>query len=1060
MEIFKSDWFSKWGIVTISVGLILSIVSYQIALEMKHETHIIQFMRAIDNQLTAFQEEIDTDLEVLFSIEGFYAASKHIDHEEFGKFVKRSLERHESIQTLGWIPRIKHKNRITFEQSAQAELGIFEITELQNSQIVRADDRDEYFPVHYVFPSDGNEKALGYDLASDPKHLTTLVKARDSGKALMTTRIGLVQEKNNKYVFLVFLPIYKGDYQTIFERQANLQGFVLAIYHIKKIAENSLMQVNQAGVDLDLHIYDVTDKKLLLYPLLNQENHDKQERLAKNFEMFHKSTIDIMGGKWELELMPTKNYFINHHQIWILFFIPVIVLLFTCMAFIIIKQRTSELREDREELRKLSLAVKHSPNLTIITNLNGNIQYVNPAFETVTGYTQVEVLGKNPRILRSGQTTKEKYDELWSTIRAGKVWRGEMQNKRKDGSFYWALMNISPVLDARGTSTHFVSIQDDITDRKITESCLEEARNEAERANESKSEFLANMSHEIRTPMNAVIGMSQLVLETELNDYQQKHLTTVNKSARGLLRILNDILDFSKIESGKMDIHPEAFYLKKTIEAALSPFMMLTQSKGLILKLKLSKNLPACFMGDSDRLTQVIQNLVSNSIKFTEKGSIIISIKPTKTGLCFSITDTGIGIPQDRQNAIFESFTQADGGTTRKYGGTGLGTTISKKIVELMGGRIWLESEEGKGSIFSFEIPLVKTECVAEESQQSIAVLKPLKILLAEDQKANWELVMIRLKEREHQVTLAQNGKEAVNTWKENQELSPFDLILMDLQMPIVNGLEATRAIRSKEENDPIPIIALTASIMTEDMKECHEAGMNGYISKPIDFDVLWEEIGKVIPSAVLKKIEFVPKSSLTENSLGDLAGVNVQAGLKRWGEAAEVYRKSLLGFARDHAKDVQRIRAELKNNNIEGVKRITHSLKGVGSNLAITDVTKVVILLDKALHNNQLDKVETLLIRLDEACSIAIKSILTLEDSIQPDVESEEVDLTVVKPFLQELAKFIQDEDLIEAEQILAILLKSLPQIKEVANQLDNYEFDEALVALNEIANQIGAQL
>lgn len=476
------------------------------------------------------------------------------------------------------------------------------------------------------------------------------------------------------------------------------------------------------------------------------------------------------------------------------------------------------------------------------------------------------------------------------------------------------------------------------------------------------------------------------------------------------------------------------------------------QAKDLSLTLEIEKGLPACFLDDATRLTQVVQNLIGNSIKFTETGGITISVKTSSNGLCFSITDTGIGILPERQDAIFEGFTQVDGSTSRKYGGTGLGTTISKRIVELMGGWIWLESKIGKGSTFFFEIPLTETECIEIEEIKTTVILKSLNILLVEDQAANQELATIRLKEKGHTLTLAENGLEAVQAW----ESGSFDLILMDLQMPIMNGFEATQAIRTKETDAQIPIIALTASNITGDEGKCYDAGMNGYVSKPIDFDNLWREIGKLIPGAILKTVELNSDIISDENSLGTLKGISIEEGLKRWG-SIEAYRKVLLGFP-NQSKNLEKLEVALKEGDTNEAKAIVHALKGVAGNLSITDVARIATALDTVLSKNQLSETEDLFAQLKKAFSVVLSSIQTLkESSIVKDQPAKEIDLEVIKPLLQKLADFILLEDLDQIEVALDLLEEIFPQASAIRNNLDEYDFDAAMETLNKIAKNIG---
>jgi PAS domain S-box-containing protein len=377
-------------------------------------------------------------------------------------------------------------------------------------------------------------------------------------------------------------------------------------------------------------------------------------------------------------------------------------------------------KKNEIELKKQAQAVFYCPVSIVVTNKNGIIEYVNPAFEIISGYKKEEALGKNPKIQSSGEENREFYKNLWNTILKGQIWKGTFKNKKKNGEIYWEESSISPITNSQGKITHFVAVKEDITKRKLIEEELIKSKIEAESANRAKSAFLANMSHEIRTPLNAILGFSGLLLnDSNLSEEQKSKIETINRTGEHLLKIINEILEISKIEAGKASINLSEFNMYRLLEDLKNIFYLKAKDKNICLNFFIDDDVPEVIITDELKLRQILINLVGNAIKFTDKGSVSVVINSKNEQddslLYVAVKDTGIGIAEENLNKIFDDFTQVYD-TKYSKGGTGLGLTITKEFVELLEGSITLKSTNGKGSEFSFFIPVTVANNSKEKS--------------------------------------------------------------------------------------------------------------------------------------------------------------------------------------------------------------------------------------------------------------------------------------------------------------------------------------------------------
>ncbi len=534
------------------------------------------------------------------------------------------------------------------------------------------------------------------------------------------------------------------------------------------------------------------------------------------------------------------------------------------MASMVVRD-VSERRAAEFQIRKLSLAVEQSAEGIVITNLAADIEYVNESLVRISGYSREELLGQNQRILKSGKTPRATYDALWKELTEGRAWKGEFINRRRDGSEYVEFCHISPIREANGRITHYVGVKEDITEKKrlgveldryrnhlegLVEARTVEltaARNLAESANIAKSAFLANMSHEIRTPMNGILGMAHLLRRGEVTPLQLTQLDKIAASGKHLLSMLNDILDLSKIESGRFVLEQKEFDLVELLQAAIAVIDTAATAKGLKISLEIS-GLPRSLRGDSTRLSQSLLNYLSNALKFTETGSVAVRARlmadfGEEVVIRFEVEDTGIGIAPEVVGKLFADFEQADNSITRKYGGTGLGLAITSRFAQLMGGEAGAVSTPGVGSTFWFTARLGHGQAAvaaAYRGDEAEATLRRdhrgRRILLAEDEPINQEVTRMLLEDVGLKIDVADDGVEALQLARDND----YDLILMDMQMPRMDGTEATRAIHKLPGREALPIVAMTANTFAEDRELCLEAGMNDFLSKPVEPDTLF----------------------------------------------------------------------------------------------------------------------------------------------------------------------------------------------------------------------------
>lgn len=824
----------------------------------------------IDNQLNEYRQ-------ALRGAAGLFHASTEVTRSDWKHYVDTLAiqENYPGIQGMGFVKYVRDANKQNHIQSIRNR-------DLTDYDILPAGKREVYGPIVYLEPFDWrNQRAFGFDMWSDASRRNAMKQAIDTGSSAVTDKVILMQEtlEDTQVGFLMYLPVFErgGAKESIEDRYQNLYGFVYSPFRMKDLMSQIMLPVKDV---LEVQIYD--GGEISTYNNMFNSNPDAVNGKTKTTAMFTSvENFQIRGQSWTIVISSGKGFetFVKSSAAtYVLVSGTIISILLFVVAWSLTTSRqravrladkmTKDLRVSEE---RYALAVEGSNDGIWDWNIENKTVYYAPRFKSLLGYKDSEV----------DETTRwvdklihpEDYD---ATIQAftehlkhKKPLDIECRLQNKNKEYLWFRVKGQAIWDSNGRAMRMAGSLSDINDKKQAAIYLQAQTRELEVANKYKSEFLANMSHELRTPLNSVMVLSNLLAENKhdhLDEKEKEQAQIIYRAGSDLLALISEILDLSKIEAGQMEVVIEKLNLRDFASEIEMMFNQVASDAGLVFKVNVDKDVQKFMYTDHKRLFQVIKNLVSNALKFTEQGGITINFyKPRSVAgindslkldetLAISVTDTGMGVPNEKFDLIFESFKQGDGTTRRKYGGTGLGLSISKEIMHLLDGGITLESEEGKGSTFTVYVPMNENNAAVSQGSSTAPVsIMPAeapqssatpqteevdesepfdaRVLLVDDDIRNIYALTALLERHGCTVVSAENGQLSLDTLEKD---SNFDLIIMDMMMPVMDGYTATEAIKANPKLKGIPVIALTAKAMPGDREKCINAGADDYIPKPV----------------------------------------------------------------------------------------------------------------------------------------------------------------------------------------------------------------------------------
>lgn len=973
--------------------LTLAAVWSVLQLELEHRRHV--FLELADSRILRILDEFRSIHDVkLEGLSHLFEGVESVSWDEFSRYTD-FLSRTSSVHSWEWVTALPGDKRRVFEERIRKE-GITGFTIWEkgtDGRPVPAGEREMHYAVTYVAPLEENERALGYDMGSEPLRIATIKEAERTGRMTSTEPLLLVQETEEQQGLLLLRPVFSRD------GKKEMKGFALAGIRIQTMVDRiTATRFREEGDAVIAEIRMLSPDGSAVFLACSSPLHTAERHDALFAEVFTNPssvvrTLFLFGKTFVLTAFegPAFAEFHSPGSWWM--GVGGGALLTLILSLLVgtaagrgeelekaVLERTAALAE-REAT--LSATLRSIGDGVLVADDSGNVVSLNSVAELLTGWNTEEARGEpSSRVFRTlSVDTGEAVDD---TVRVVLSERRPLSLSEatilvaRNGSRRHIADSCAPIVDSGGALLGAVLIFRDVsgeyeryaellrtkeelarTNRFLTESALRATQmaEKAEAANTAKGAFLANISHEIRTPLNAVLGMTNLLLGTSLDEEQQDYVNIARSSGRDLLSLINDLLDFSKIESGRLELELLDFDLLEMLKDFAAVSAVRAQTRGLKFFESIAPDVPRYLRGAPGRLRQILTNLVDNAVKFTEEGEISLSVRcledsESEVLLAFSVRDTGIGIPPGNSAVLFEKFTQADPSTTRKYGGTGLGLAISRELVGLMGGSIEAESpvpessrrtfsgRGGPGAEFRFTVRLGRSSGEAVVQQESVSpgqselkvhLGRPVRILVAEDNSTNQKVILAMLAKLGIEADTAGDGRETLLALCR----VPYDLVFMDVQMPEMDGIEATRRIRDGRAPvlDPrIPVVAMTAHAMGGDRERCLAAGMNDYIAKPVEMarlvQVLNRRLSGDLSAAGNGLLEEGPRSA------GNAVVFDRESLLRRLMGDEAIAREIVLDFLENLPGELEKLRRFVREGDVSGAGFVAHTIKGAAAGL------------------------------------------------------------------------------------------------------------------------------